>query len=56
MLEKMRREAQDMHIQYAREIEAAQAQLGERETQLMHEHLKTLQQLRDENKQGKYSL
>ena len=41
-----------MRLQFAREIEAAQAQLGEREAQLGHSHLLALQQLKEENKQG----
>lgn len=49
----MRREKQDLRVQFAREIEAAQAQLGEKEVQMNYNHLKALQELRDKNEQGK---
>lgn len=48
----MQRQNEELRLQFAREIEAAQAQLGEREAQLGYEHIQALQQLRDENKQG----
>lgn len=48
----MAREKQDLHTQYAREIEAAHAQLGQRETELGTEHLRELQELRDQHQQG----
>lgn len=48
----MRREKQDLRVQFAREIEAAQAQLGEKEVQMNYNHLKALQELRDKNEQG----
>lgn len=51
-LEKMRREKQDLRVQFAREIEAAQAQLSEKESQLGYQHLTALEKLREENKQG----
>ncbi len=48
----MRREKQDLRVQFAREIEAAQAQLSEKESQLGYQHLTALEKLREENKQG----
>lgn len=48
----MRKQKEGMRVQYAREIEAAQAQLGEREAALGYEHLQALQHLRDENEKG----
>lgn len=51
-MDKLQRQKEELRLQYAREIEAAQAQLGENEAQLGYEHLQALQQLRDENKQG----
>lgn len=48
----MRREKQELHAQFAREIEAAHAQLSHRETELGNEHLRTLQQLKDEHTKG----
>lgn len=48
----MRQQKDELRVQFAREIEAAHAQLGENETRLIYEHLITLQQLRDEKKQG----
>lgn len=41
-----------MRLQFAREIEAAHAQLGEKESELGHQHLKAIQQLKAENEQG----
>ncbi len=51
-LDQLRREKQELRVQYAREIEAAHAQLGLRESQMGNQHLKALQQLKDENAQG----
>lgn len=51
-LEKVRSEKQQIKLQYAQEIEAAQAQLGERESQLLSGRLEALQQLQKENQQG----
>ena len=51
-LEKLRSEKQLIKLQFAREIEAAQVQLGERESQFISEHLETLQQLQKEKQQG----
>lgn len=48
----MRREKQELHTQFAREIEAAHAQLSQRETELGAEHLNSLQQLKDEHNKG----
>ena len=48
----MRHEKQELHAQFAREIEAAHAQLGQQETQLASEHLRALQELRDQHKEG----
>lgn len=47
------KEKQDMRVQFAREIEAAQAQLGQREVELGHQHLEALQQLREESEKGR---
>ncbi len=41
-----------MRAQYAREIEAAHSQLGERETELGAEHIKVLQEQRDRHHKG----
>ena len=54
-LDKLRREKQELHAQFAREIEAAHAQLNQREIQLGDEHLNTLQQLKDEHSKGMLS-
>jgi hypothetical protein len=51
-LEKVQREKQNMRVQFAREIEAAQAQLGEREIELGHQHFEALEQLEEESKRG----
>ena len=51
-LDKLRREKQELHAQFAREIEAAHAQLSQRETELGAEHLSNLQQLKDEHNKG----
>ena len=48
----MRKEKQAMRLQFAREIEAAQAQLGEKESQLGYQHLETLQKLKEDSKKG----
>lgn len=52
-LEKVRREKQELHAQFAKEIEAAHAQLSQREMELGTEHLHTLKQLREEHSEGK---
>ena len=52
----MRREKQQLHAQFAREIEAAHAQLGHRETELGNEHLRALQQLKDEHTKGNHGI
>ena len=51
-LDKLKREKQELHAQFAREIEAAHAQLSERESELGAEHLNTLQELRDNHSKG----
>lgn len=48
----MRNENQQIKLQFAREIEVAQVQLGERESQFYSEHLETLEQLKKEQQQG----
>ena len=48
----MRREKQELHAQFAKEIEAAHAQLSQRETELGAEHVNTLVQLKDEHSKG----
>ena len=49
----MRREKQEIRVQYAREIEAAQAQMSESEIQLKRQHLAAIRQLQEDSKQGK---
>ena len=46
------REKQELHTQYAHEIEAAHSQLNEREHQLEVEHVKVLQELRAQGQEG----
>lgn len=48
----MRREKQQLHAQFAREIEAAHAQLSHRETELGNKQSRALQQLKDEHIKG----
>lgn len=50
--DKLRREKQELHAQFAREIEAAHAQLSQRESELGAEHLSALQQLKDDHAHG----
>lgn len=49
----MRREKQELRVQFAREIEAAQAQLGQKEVELGHQHLEALQLLKEESEKGR---
>ena len=51
-LDRVRREKQELHAQFAKEIEAAHAQLSQRETELGAEHVNTLVQLKDEHSKG----
>ena len=47
--DRLRREKQELHAQFAREIEAAHAQLSQRESELGAEHLSALQQLKEDH-------
>ena len=46
------REKQELHTQYAHEIEAAHSQLNEREHQLEAEHVKALQEIKAQQLEG----
>ena len=46
------KEKQELHTQYAHEIEAAHAQLNEREHELEVEHRKIVQELKEHHQQG----
>ena len=46
-------EKKELKLQYAREIEAAQAQLGEREVQLLSDNATAIQKLQKEMDQGR---
>lgn len=48
----MRAEKQELHAQFAREIEAAHAQLSHRETELEQHHLKVLRDIKEQHNQG----
>lgn len=48
----MKRDKQELHAQFAREIEAAHAQLNQRETDLVGDHLRLVQQLKQEHTIG----
>ena len=47
------KEKQELHTQYAHEIEAAHSQLNEREHELEAEHRKVLQELREQQQKGR---
>jgi len=49
-------EKQELHTQFAREIEAAHAQLSHRETELEHHHIKIINQLKQEHSKGVHQL
>lgn len=51
-MDKVRKEKQELHAQFAREIEAAHAQLSQRESELGAKHLNALQQLKDDHAHG----
>ncbi len=53
-LGKVRAEKQELHAQFAREIEAAHAQLSHRETELEQQHFTVLRDLRDKHSKGTY--
>ena len=51
-LSRLRRERDELHLQYAREIEAVHAQVGAREAELSSEHGSQIQQLREQHERG----
>ncbi len=50
----MRVEKQELHAQFAREIEAAHAQLSHRETELEQHHRTALRDIKDQHSRGMY--
>ncbi len=48
----MGREKRELRAQYAREIEAAHSQLGDREAELVTKHARTLDDQRDLHQNG----
>ncbi len=48
----MRAEKQELHAQFAREIEAAHAQLSHRERELEQHHMKILRDMKEQHTQG----
>lgn len=56
---KLRRERDELHLQYAREIEAAHAKIGAREEQLMMQHrsqINEMEQLHDKGEHITYRI
>ena len=51
-LERVRGEKQQIKLQYTREIEVAQVQLGAKESQLLSKHLQAVQHLQNEKQQS----
>lgn len=51
-LERVEREKRELRAQYAREIEAAHSQLGEKEAELGAKHVMALQDWQDRHKKG----
>ena len=48
------REKDELHAQYAREIEAAQALLGQQESEMGSEHLRALQEAEARHQRGQH--
>ena len=51
-LSKLRKEKDELHLQYAREIEAAHAQVGVRETELIMQHTSYIQEMQQQHEKG----
>ena len=50
----MRGEKQELHAQFAREIEAAHAQLSNRETELEQQHYRAMREIEEQHSKGMY--
>lgn len=53
-LEQLKKERQEIRAQYALEIEAAHAQLGEKASTLTQQHITALQQLKLQHQNGQF--
>ena len=51
-MEQLGQEKQQLRAQYALEIEAVHSQLSERETTLVEDHLRAIQELKNNHKLG----
>lgn len=51
-LVKLRREKDELHLQYAREIEAAHAQTGAKEEELLAQHRSQIQEMQQLHEKG----
>lgn len=53
-VERLGREKRELRAQYAREIEAAQAELGEKHSSMGQEYLQKLQLLKEQHQLGNF--